>query len=570
MQRTTEIPVMAQPQGPFQGMRRERRKEPETNLRLDSQVTTFEHLVDLVDEMLEDAIKTATGADTSLPSLESLKLVAELLDDFRLRLSIWSNDIIREDPDEDVSIADVLDVLEGEKSPVAQEIRNIFVDAIGSLISIRASDWKSGAISPDDENLVNQLGILRLSMSELERKKSLVQSTISELFRNETEHGHDIDEAYRLAPSTSSVLCLDGGGVRSYSSLLILDALMTEVRRQHVTEQADSNRAPAKPGAQPLQPHDVFDYIYGSSSGGLLAIMLGRLKMSERECMKPFEKYCGMIFGRALRPSWLPSRVVFPRYSHRRLVKATKLVVGEFDPSPEAKKWRRNMFSSPGEHCKTAALAIEQRKTKRNHVYDVLYVFRSFDASPARGAMSGPGLYNSGPADDCQIWQVARATSAAPTYFPPIEINGRSFMDSGIGVNNPAAVALTEVGLLNMGRIKTTLLISIGTGSAPSYSRFGIFNLLKAVINTATSTEETHQRLLDSTEYSGVPYFRFGGPSLNIELDEWRRKKRDSGERLHTIEFIRRQTINYLERDEVRDSIRECAKLLVDRWWSRK
>ncbi|KAI1425594.1 acyl transferase/acyl hydrolase/lysophospholipase [Xylaria sp. FL1777] len=510
-------------------------EESRAYLRPESQATTFEHLVQLVDGLLEEAIKTATEVDLSQPSSEGLKFVAEQLDDYRSRLSIWSNDIMREDPDGDVSIADVLDILEGGNSPVIQELRHVFADALRSLASIEASNWKSGAISPNDENIINQFEALRSSMHELELKKHSVQSTISELFQNEIRYSHEGGEPYELAPSTSSVLCLeDGGGVRSYSSLLILETLMAEVRRLHASEQADSDRIPARSNAKSLQPHDIFDYIYGSSSGGLLAIMLGRLKMSERECMGSFENYCGVIFNRAFRPPWLPGGVLLPQYSDRRLKKAIKLVCGEFDPSPEAKKWRRNMFSSPGD------------------------------------AMAGSESGRPRPADDCQIWQVARATSAAPTYFAPIEINGRYFMDSGIGANNPAAVALNEVGSLNMGRMKTTLLISIGTGSSRPASRFGTFSRLRAVINTATETEETHQRLLESTRHSGDPYFRFSGPNLDMELDEWCTKRRDSGRRLNTIEFIRYKTMSYLAKEEVQTSLRKCAVLLVDRWWSRK
>ncbi|KAI1275714.1 acyl transferase/acyl hydrolase/lysophospholipase [Xylaria sp. FL0933] len=524
---------------------------------LGSHAATFERLVDLVDGMLEDAIRTATEADPSQPLLECLKLVAEQLDDYRLRLSIWSKDIIHEDPDGDVSIADVLDILEGVKSPVAQELGSIFADAVRSLILIQHSVWRSGAISENDVNLVGQLEALRCSMDKLEHRKFSVQSTISELFRNEIQHRLDGAEPYKFAPSTSSVLCLDGGGVRSYSSLLILEALMVEVRRRHAMEQADSDRLPARSGAKPLQPHDVFDYMYGSSSGGLLAIMLGRLKMPEKECMETFQNYCGMIFGRSFRISRLLSGIVFlPLYSDRLLIKATKLVVGEFDPSPEAKKWRRNMFSAPGERCKTAALAIEQK----NKLSDILYVFRSFDFNPTRRDTVVPEFSKPRLADDCQIWQVARATSAAPTYFSPIEINGRCFMDSGIGTNNPAAVALYEVGLLNE-RMKTTLLISIGTGSSRPASRFGTFSRLRALVNTATETEETHHRVLALTEQSGDPYFRFSGPDLDMELDEWRTKRRRSGQRLQTLEFIRQQTMSYLEKDEMQASLRKCADL---------
>ncbi|KAI3341370.1 hypothetical protein F4824DRAFT_311517 [Ustulina deusta] len=144
--------------------------------------------------------------------------------------------------------------------------------------------------------------------------------------------------------------------------------------------------------------------------------MLGRLKMSERECMATFEYYCGMIFSHPLYVPWQLGRIMLLQYSGRRLIEATKLVVGEFHRSPEAKKWRCNMFSSPGEHCKTTVLAMAQQKNKRD---DILYVFRSFDTNPTTGdAMTSFESCSPRPADDCQIWQVARATSAALTYFP--------------------------------------------------------------------------------------------------------------------------------------------------------
>jgi len=42
------------------------------------------------------------------------------------------------------------------------------------------------------------------------------------------------------------------------------------------------------------------------------------------------------------------------------------------------------------------------------------------------------------------IWQVARATSAAPTYFQPIEIDDVLYGDGGTGWNNPVKEAIAE------------------------------------------------------------------------------------------------------------------------------
>lgn len=62
------------------------------------------------------------------------------------------------------------------------------------------------------------------------------------------------------------ILSLDGGGVRGLSSLLILRLLMEEIGRRKGTV------------TTPL-PCEYFDLIGGTSTGGLIAIMLGRLRM---------------------------------------------------------------------------------------------------------------------------------------------------------------------------------------------------------------------------------------------------------------------------------------------------
>src|SRR6266496_3916637 len=66
--------------------------------------------------------------------------------------------------------------------------------------------------------------------------------------------------------SCSRILALDGGGVRGLSSLLILRELMGEIGRQKNLDQT------------PL-PCEFFDLIGGTGTGGLIAIMLGRLRM---------------------------------------------------------------------------------------------------------------------------------------------------------------------------------------------------------------------------------------------------------------------------------------------------
>jgi patatin-like phospholipase/acyl hydrolase len=69
------------------------------------------------------------------------------------------------------------------------------------------------------------------------------------------------------------ILSLDGGGVRGISSLYMLKELMAQIRRQRRVE--NPNMMPVSD----VRPCEVFDLICGTSTGGLIAIMLGRLEM---------------------------------------------------------------------------------------------------------------------------------------------------------------------------------------------------------------------------------------------------------------------------------------------------
>src|SRR5690606_6592108 len=71
---------------------------------------------------------------------------------------------------------------------------------------------------------------------------------------------------------------------------------------------------------------------------------------------------------------------------------------------------------------------------------------------------------------DLPIWEVCRASTAAPTYFPahPLEVDGlpRSLIDGGIVANNPTACAIAEAlrhdrEVIQCGDL---VVLSVGTG----------------------------------------------------------------------------------------------------------
>lgn len=69
----------------------------------------------------------------------------------------------------------------------------------------------------------------------------------------------------------SQTLPLDDGGVRGISFLYLLKTLMIQVSLEYVSEDGQS--------AGPIsKPTDYFDLICGTSAGGFIALMLGRLR----------------------------------------------------------------------------------------------------------------------------------------------------------------------------------------------------------------------------------------------------------------------------------------------------
>lgn len=79
---------------------------------------------------------------------------------------------------------------------------------------------------------------------------------------------------------------------------------------------------------------------------------------------------------------------------------------------------------------------------------------------------------------DYPLWQVARATSAAQTYFPAYKLDDKVLWDGGNVANNPALCALAEAH--RMWPNETFRILSLGCGA--STSRFPASELIDAGI----------------------------------------------------------------------------------------
>jgi len=73
--------------------------------------------------------------------------------------------------------------------------------------------------------------------------------------------------------------------------------------------------------------------------------------------------------------------------------------------------------------------------------------------------------------EDFPLSQVARATSAAPTYFEPYELTGEALVDGGVFAANPAMCAFAEV--MRFQPSADVFLLSLGTGQRTRKRSFG-------------------------------------------------------------------------------------------------
>ena len=139
--------------------------------------------------------------------------------------------------------------------------------------------------------------------------------------------------------------------------------------------------------------------------------------------------------------------------------------------------------------------------------------------------------------NEVKIWEVARATSAATSFFAPMDITHagapRRFLDAGIGSNNPIdELYLEAMSLFDKSEEEfdkqIRVLVSIGTGR-PALHGFGekVTEVAKSIASIATETQTTANKfhLTHKKLASRGGYFRFNPPDLSeVAIDEASKK----------------------------------------------
>ncbi|KAF2634526.1 FabD/lysophospholipase-like protein [Massarina eburnea CBS 473.64] len=295
------------------------------------------------------------------------------------------------------------------------------------------------------------------------------------------------------------ILSLDGGGVRGYSMLIILQELM------HRTFVETEGRAPKR--HEIPKPCDHFDLIAGTGTGGLIAIMLGRLRMDVDTCKDVYVRMTKRVFETDKTFAGIPYRSTLFKAS--KLEEAIKECVREhtiyddegndsehgsgtnssqdvrtpMTPGSALPRMHRSAsdasrYSQIGMKPVNMRVAALKWGDPNARLYDnreertkcaITAVYKG-----SKSAGSGQILLRSYDSrketsiePNATIWQAGRATCATALAFKPIQIGQSVFLDEGVGRYNPSPVILDEAVVNEWPGREVGVFISIGTGKRP-------------------------------------------------------------------------------------------------------
>ncbi|KIL58379.1 hypothetical protein M378DRAFT_170633 [Amanita muscaria Koide BX008] len=243
------------------------------------------------------------------------------------------------------------------------------------------------------------------------------------------------------------ILVIDGGGLRGLASLMVIDEIMKAVigRSRKI-----------------MLPCEVFDLICGTSVGGFVSILLGRLGMDCETAIKHYEEAMKKLVKNSGNDSEIWNNVAKQEFINTsEFYNHLNSIVRDISGSPDVPmKLAAEDSQDPRRHSNAKTfVTVMEGKPNKSHNPSRTHAIRSYTNHKT---LSAPHVDR-----HWTIPEVVLAAIGSPFYISPLGVKTdreREFQDAGLcGYNNPIDIALQEFSSdWLQGPIGT--VISLGTG----------------------------------------------------------------------------------------------------------
>ena len=224
-----------------------------------------------------------------------------------------------------------------------------------------------------------------------------------------------------------NILSIDGGGIKGLYSAAFLAGLENKFGKE---------------------TYDCFDLVAGTSTGGILALAIAA-RIPVKDIVEFYKQWGPRIFRTRFN---ILRNLLFSKYSNKELIKALQSIFGNTRI--------KDIYSQD----KRISVCIPS--------IDVIQGTPTVFKTPHNSRLSRD--------NEQYLWEIALATSSAPTFFPLAKIRipqssaWKLFVDGGLWANNPSLVAITEaltyhkqtlenIYMLSLGNIESTTSLSSNT-----------------------------------------------------------------------------------------------------------
>lgn len=236
------------------------------------------------------------------------------------------------------------------------------------------------------------------------------------------------------------ILSIDGGGIRGIIPAIVLKYIEERTGKRIAT---------------------MFDFISGTSTGGIIALGLTKRnsdssinnepEYTAAELVNFYHKYGQKIFHEDMPGDF--DDLLQPKHNPQGKQEVLKELLGE---AKIESALRETFITSYDIELRTPVFFTSNRNAEK------------IDNFSGRKVCTG-----------FKMWEAAMATSAAPTFFPPYQLETShhtdegyyALVDGGIFANNPSSLAIMEAMISYKQKTdqelhrKDTLVVSLGTGS---------------------------------------------------------------------------------------------------------